>query len=116
MSTSLSQFIGDKCPNCGAIRRSKITKSSLSTRIGNRIYPNVTGLVKRFHVCIECGYSGRDTKDKHSDMPVFNTIAIREDQLIRLLGFYRISEKNHNRFKEINDFIDNYNKQISEHL
>ena len=78
----VSQLQGDVCPRCGAINKSKIIRTSISTRIGDHIYGGTEGLVKRFHVCDECGYTGR--KDSSDGLP-FNTIAVREDELQRLL-------------------------------
>ena len=77
----VSQLQGDVCPACGAINKSKITQSRVSTRISNRTHADTQGLIKRFHVCDECGYTGRDNPDNIS----FNTIAVREDELQRLL-------------------------------
>ncbi|MEO1256849.1 MAG: hypothetical protein AAFY41_18455 [Bacteroidota bacterium] len=78
----VSQLQGDVCPKCGSINQSKITRTGLSTRIGNHNYGYPQGLVKRSHSCDACGYTGRDNDD--GDIP-FNTIAVREDHLQQLL-------------------------------
>ena len=77
----VSQLQGDVCPRCGSVNKSKITQTHISSRIGKRNHKNTLGLVKRFHVCDHCGYTGRDNSD---DIP-FNTIAVREDYLKELL-------------------------------
>ncbi|EKU97933.1 hypothetical protein Lepto7375DRAFT_7191 [Leptolyngbya sp. PCC 7375] len=81
----VSQLQGDVCPKCGAISTSKITQTHLSTRIGKRNHKNTLGLVKRFHVCGNCGYTGRDDLDNPDNIP-FNTIGVREDQLQYLIA------------------------------
>lgn len=98
--SDISQLLGVVCPCCGAVNESKIIRTYLSTRIGDSLFPNTQGLVKRSHECKTCGYTGRGA----GETP-FNTIAIREDHLFQLVSITNSLLKLHlNSLDEISEF------------
>lgn len=98
--SDISQLLGVVCPCCGSVNQSKIIRTYLSTRIGDNLFPDTQGLVKRAHECKSCGYSGRGDEE----IP-FNTVSIREDYLYQLVNITSSLLKLHlDSLDKISDF------------